>query len=137
MCILENILSTCKLQYSKGSGNYTWSIDNTKLAVVNSAGVVMTKVESTNKARTGSAIVQATDVRNPDHWGVSKVLILPIVEILFVPSPREAQVGNSLDLYLAMHAEVDSSKLHFIWHLFKVCIKVFLRLFILLFIYDC
>nr|CAB3264509.1 nuclear pore membrane glycoprotein 210 [Phallusia mammillata] len=102
------ILYKHPLQATGGSGNYTWSIDKTQLAIVNSAGVVMTKIEQSVKAQTGSAVVQATDVRNPDHWGLSKVLILPIVEILFLPSPRETQTGSFLDLYLAMHAEVDS-----------------------------
>jgi len=95
-----------------GSGNYTWTIEKTQLALITGAGIVMTKTDQTyRQPEVGSATVQATDVRNPSHWGLSKVVISPIVDIFFAVSPREAEIGTYLDVYLVMNAKVNHGKL--------------------------
>lgn len=59
-----------------------------------------------------SAVVRATDMRNPAHWGSADVLLSPIEEILFARSHREAEIDTNLDLFLTMLAEVKEGKGH-------------------------
>ncbi|XP_076808980.1 nuclear pore membrane glycoprotein 210-like isoform X1 [Clavelina lepadiformis] len=100
------VLYKYQLTAEGGSGNYSWFVDTNPMIIVSNTGLVMTKTEKLRVNTTGSVSVRASDVRNPSHWGTSEVMILPVVQILFAKSSREAEIGNTIDLYITMNAQV-------------------------------
>ncbi|XP_078481906.1 nuclear pore membrane glycoprotein 210 [Ciona intestinalis] len=99
-----------QLTATGGSGNYSWSVMDSMLVIISNTGVVMLKVnERAPEHRIGSALVRATDIRNPAHWGEAEVMVLPVVKIEFATSRREAQLETFLDLYIVLYAMVDKS----------------------------
>ncbi|XP_019637955.1 PREDICTED: nuclear pore membrane glycoprotein 210-like [Branchiostoma belcheri] len=82
-----------------GSGAFTWSSSAAAIATVNSKGLVTT-------ATVGSTVITAADVKNTAHTGQAKVYVLPPSEIQFLPSPVEAEIGTTLDLPLALFADL-------------------------------
>ncbi|XP_066264893.1 nuclear pore membrane glycoprotein 210-like [Branchiostoma lanceolatum] len=99
---------TNRLTYQKtlkalgGSGGFTWSSSATAVATVNGKGLVTT-------ATVGSTVVTATDVKNTAHSGKAKVYVLPPSDIQFLPSPVEAEIGTTLDLPLALFADLSQN----------------------------
>ncbi|KAI8519172.1 hypothetical protein Bbelb_024290 [Branchiostoma belcheri] len=82
-----------------GSGAFTWSSSAGAVATVNSKGLVTT-------ATVGSTVITAADVKNTAHTGQAKVYVLPPSEVQFLPSPVEAEIGTTLDLPLALFADI-------------------------------
>eukprot|EP00058_Branchiostoma_floridae_P022277 XP_002607767.1 hypothetical protein BRAFLDRAFT_82784 [Branchiostoma floridae] len=85
-----------------GSGAFTWSSSAAAVATINSKGVVTT-------ATVGSTVVTASDVKNTAHTGKAKVYVLPPSDIQFLPSPVEAEIGTTLDLPLALFADLSQN----------------------------
>ena len=55
-------------------------------------------------------VVKAVDLRNSNHHGTAQLIVLPIHSAYFADSPREAQVGNDLDLYLVLQVKTPQGK---------------------------
>ncbi|XP_078582959.1 nuclear pore membrane glycoprotein 210-like [Branchiostoma floridae x Branchiostoma japonicum] len=85
-----------------GSGAFTWSSSVAAVATVNSKGMVTT-------ATVGSTVITASDVKNAAHTGKAKVYVLPPSDIQFLPSPVEAEIGTTLDLPLALFADLSQN----------------------------
>ncbi|XP_033126135.1 nuclear pore membrane glycoprotein 210-like [Anneissia japonica] len=88
-----------KLKATGGTGNYTWSSSDKVIANVNVHGLV------TTATMPGETTVTAADVRNSAHTGSSKVYVLRPVEMLFLDSRVEAELGTTLALPLALFAQ--------------------------------
>ncbi|XP_022099452.1 nuclear pore membrane glycoprotein 210-like isoform X2 [Acanthaster planci] len=93
------------LKATGGTGTYVWTPGNRNIATVNVHGIVSTATEM------GATNVTAADNRNPAHYGLSKVYVLPPSEIAFLDTTVEALVGSTLDLPLAGYALVPPGKL--------------------------
>uniref|UniRef100_H2YMB4 Uncharacterized protein n=1 Tax=Ciona savignyi TaxID=51511 RepID=H2YMB4_CIOSA len=96
---------------SGGSGNYSWSVMDSPLVLISESGVVMLRVNE-RMHHMGASPVRASDIRNPIHSGEGRVMLLPVVEVGFEPSPREAQLDTNLDLLVVLYARVDGGGYH-------------------------
>ncbi|XP_071946091.1 nuclear pore membrane glycoprotein 210-like [Antedon mediterranea] len=88
-----------KLKATGGTGNHTWSSSDKLVANVNVHGMV------TTATMLGETTVTAADVRNSAHTGSSKVYVLRPIEMLFLDSKVEAELGSTLALPLAIYAQ--------------------------------
>ncbi|XP_071795697.1 nuclear pore membrane glycoprotein 210-like isoform X2 [Asterias amurensis] len=92
------------LKATGGTGSYIWTSGNRNVGTVNVHGTITTATE------TGMTNVTAADNRNPAHFGLSKVYVLPPSDIAFFDTTVEALVGSTLDLPLAVYALLPGSK---------------------------
>uniref|UniRef100_A0A8C5TEY0 Nucleoporin 210 n=1 Tax=Malurus cyaneus samueli TaxID=2593467 RepID=A0A8C5TEY0_9PASS len=82
------------IQAQGGSGNFSWSSSNQAVATVTVKGVMSTGSE------TGVSLIQATDVRNPLHYGEMKVYVSEPSGMEFTLCQVETHVGHILELPL-------------------------------------
>ncbi|XP_071512100.1 nuclear pore membrane glycoprotein 210-like [Diadema antillarum] len=92
------------LKATGGTGSYVWSSSKRATGTVNVHGLV------TTGDTPGMTNVTAADNRNPSHYGLSRVYLLPPSKMVFLDSPVEAVVGSTLHLPLGMEAYVDGRK---------------------------
>eukprot|EP00117_Sycon_ciliatum_P012254 scpid5767/ scgid13392/ Nuclear pore membrane glycoprotein 210; Nuclear envelope pore membrane protein POM 210; Nucleoporin Nup210; Pore membrane protein of 210 kDa len=78
-----------------GSGQFRWGCQETAVARIDGHGV-LTSIGA------GIARPKVTDAKNSLHFDVSTAYVVRPVDMKFVPSPVEAQVGNVLDLPLSV-----------------------------------
>nr|XP_054758778.1 nuclear pore membrane glycoprotein 210-like isoform X1 [Lytechinus pictus] len=92
------------LKATGGTGSYVWSSSKRITGTVNVHGLV------TTGDTPGMTNVTAADNRNPAHFGLSRVYLLPPSKMIFLDSRVEAEVGSILHLPLAMEAYYEAGK---------------------------
>ncbi|XP_019850496.1 PREDICTED: nuclear pore membrane glycoprotein 210-like [Amphimedon queenslandica] len=82
-----------QLKVIGGSGSYQWTSDNVDVVGVSNSGLI-------TSFTIGQANVTASDTRNSDHYDTAKVYVVPPIEMSFISSRVEIEVGGSLYLPL-------------------------------------
>ena len=93
------------LRAKGGSGNYSWSSNNSGVTTVERSSCV-----ARLGMREGWARVTAADLRNVAHFDVAVLYILPVADLMILPSVREAQINTSLILPIAIRGRLPGIK---------------------------
>lgn len=84
-----------------GSGEFTWGSSEAGVASVERlTGVVA------GGAKEGSSTVTVYDVKNPAHTDSANVYVVPAVDLVVLPSLREAEVGSVLEIPVGLRGRV-------------------------------
>lgn len=105
---------------SGGSGNYTWSVNETDGSSVSYTGEVSATCGKEKKFSPRCIDVKATDMKNSYNYGNGRVILEPPVKMEFALSRLEAEIDTSMDLFVGMYARIndkfvgftDCSELH-------------------------
>lgn len=89
------------MQAFGGSGYYQWNSDQYSIATVTNKGLVKAG------GVLGIVKIRARDLKNLEHYGEATIMVLPPDEMHFLPTPVEAEIGQSLVLSLSVSAYVD------------------------------
>ncbi|XP_039270727.2 nuclear pore membrane glycoprotein 210-like [Styela clava] len=109
----DPLLYQYTFQASGGSGNYTWSVNETESSSISYTGKVSVSSGSDEKHHPRKIAVKAADIRNSFHFGTATVTIAPPAKLKFAISYLEAEVGDELNLYISMYAKINNEYVAF------------------------
>lgn len=130
----ELVIYKYNFKASGGSGNYTWSVNETDGSSISYTGEVTATCGKEENFLPRSIDVKATDIKNNYNYGNGRVILAQPVKMEFALSRLEAEIDTSMDLFVGMYARVngklvgftDCSELHnFQWSIHDTSVFTF------------
>lgn len=98
---------------SGGSGNFTWSVNETESSNISFIGLFSIRSGSEEGHRPRRVTIKALDIKNEYHYGEAAALLAPPAKLQFALSTLEAEVGGHLNLYIGMYAKIGDEHIPF------------------------